>query len=247
MPIWANDRKFVLAAERRLQTELIATERRVQEAQKDKERVAEELRDAGAYRGLLYEKGKVLEAVVIDALRLLGFKAERFRESSSEFDVVFESEEERLIGEVEGKDGKPVNIDKLRQLALNVHEDLQRESVTAPAKAVLFGNGFRLRPMEERGEPFTDKCNKAAASSGVALVFTPDLFRPVQYLTETTDMNYAQKCRLALAGAVGRVIFPSPPETESSNGNMETQVVAPSDADKQSADSIVAAAGATAV
>ncbi len=92
----------------------------------------------------MFEKGKLLENVIIEALRLLGFKAVPYKDSTSEFDVVFESDQGRLIGEAEGKDTKAVNIDKLRQLAMNVHEDLQREDVSSPAKPVLFGNGFRL-------------------------------------------------------------------------------------------------------
>jgi hypothetical protein len=58
--------------------------------------------------------------------------------------VVFESEEGRLIGEAEGKDNKAINVDKLRQLSMNIHEDIQREEVTTPAKGVLFGNGYRF-------------------------------------------------------------------------------------------------------
>ncbi len=130
----------------------------------------------------MYEKGKALEAAIIDALRLLGFKAEPFKDSESEFDVVFECDEGRLIGEAEGKDNKAVNIDKLRQLSMNIHEDLQRDEVTVPAKAVLFGNGFRLQPLGDRGDPFTEKCHSAAGTASTALVFTPDLFPPVQYL-----------------------------------------------------------------
>lgn len=80
----------------------------------------------------------------------MGFRAEPFKDSNSEFDVVFESDEGRLIGEAEGKDSKAINVDKLRQLAMNIHEDLQREEVTKSAKGVLFGNGFRLSPLNER-------------------------------------------------------------------------------------------------
>jgi hypothetical protein len=147
-------------------------------------------------------------------LRLLGFRAVPFKESDSEFDVVFESEEGRFIGEVEGKDNRAVNVDKLRQLGMNVAEDLQREEVTAPAKPVLFGNGFRLEPLEARPDPFTEKCKSAAALSSTALVFTPDLFPPVQYLVTQRDPDYARRCREALLSAVGRVTFPKAPETD---------------------------------
>jgi len=210
-PAWAMESKFALGAEGTLRAELLNAERQVEEAQKRKEQLAEQLRSAGAYRGLLFEKGRPLENLIIEALRLLGFKAAPFKESDSEFDVVFESEEGRLIGEAEGKDNKAVNIDKLRQLAMNIHEDLQRENVTVPAKPVLFGNGFRLQPIDKRPEPFTEKCQTAAATSSTALVFTPDLFWPVQYLLSNSNADYAKACRQALLSSTGRVVFPAPP------------------------------------
>ena len=94
----------------------------------------------GRLRGLLFEKGKPLEEAIIEGLRKLGFTAEPFKDDGSEFDVVFESPEGRLIDEAEGKDNKAVNVDKLRQLQMNIHEDLLRDSVAEPAKPVLFGN-----------------------------------------------------------------------------------------------------------
>ncbi len=163
--------------------------RTLEQAQKYKEEVSDALRAAGTFRGLLFEKGKPLEAVIIEALR--------------------------LIGEAEGKDNKAVNIDKLRQLTMNVHEDLQRDEVTTPAKAVLFGNAFRLQPVDERPDPFTAKCYSAAATSSTALVFTPDLFAPVQYLTSQADEEYAHKYREVILAAVGRAKFPAPPAADS--------------------------------
>jgi hypothetical protein len=210
-PVWSIEPKFALSTETTLRVQLLDAERKVEEAQKQKERIVEELRSACMYRGLLFEKGKPLENVIIEALRLLSFSAAPFKESNSEFDVVFESDEGRLIGEAEGKDNKAVNIDKLRQLSMNIHEDLQRESVNAPAKPVLFGNGFRLQPLNKRADPFTEKCHSAAATSSTALVFTPDLFWPVQYLVSNSDAEYARACRRTLLSSTGRVVFPVPP------------------------------------
>ncbi|MBW0449262.1 hypothetical protein [Paraburkholderia phenoliruptrix] len=210
-PAWASENRFVLASEAKLRAELLEAEKEVDEAQQRKESISDALREAGALRALLFEKGKPLEAAIISALRALGFKAEPFKESDSEFDVVFECDEGRLIGEAEGKDSKAVNIDKLRQLAMNIHEDLQREEVTVPAKPVLFGNGYRLQALQERPDPFTEKCHSAASTSSTALVFTPDLFPPVQYLASTTDDAYARACRQAILSSTGRVIFPLAP------------------------------------
>jgi hypothetical protein len=195
--------------------QLLEAERRVEEALKEKEAVAESLATVGRVRALLFEKGKPLENAIIEALQLLGFTAAQFKDSESEFDVVFECDGGRLIGEAEGKDNKAVNIDKLRQLSMNQLEDLKREEVTTPAKAVLFGNGFRLQPLNERADPFTEKCKTAAATSSTALVFTPDLFRVVQYLIDRPDPEFSRVCRDALLQSTGRVVFPGIPAAES--------------------------------
>ena len=213
-PSWASAETYTLQSEANLRIQLLEAERAVERAQQQKEKTAEALAVAGTPRGLLYEKGKPLEAAIISALRTFGFKAEPFKESESEFDVVFDSTEGRLIGEAEGKDTKAVNIDKLRQLSMNVHEDLQRDEVSTPAKAVLFGNGFRLQDPKERHDPFTEKCQSAAASSSTALVATADLFAPVQYLLSERDDKYSALCREALLSTAGRVRFPEPPSRE---------------------------------
>jgi len=223
-PPWAAEPEFSLGTESVLRVQLLDAEREVEKAQKHKEDLKDQLRSAGALRALLYEKGKPLENAIIDALRMLEFTANPFKESDSEFDVVFESKEGRLIGEVEGKDNKAVNIDKLRQLAMNIHEDLRRDNVTKPAKPVLFGNAFRLMKLSERGGPFTEKCVSAAETSSTALVFTPDLFPLVQYLVVKADSEHARACREAMLTTTGRVSFPPTPGVEESSEPMQTEM-----------------------
>lgn len=209
-PTWTSTDAYLLAPERTLRAELMAAEVAVERAQKTKEGLAEQLRVEGRVRGLLFEKGRPLEESIIEALRKLGFTAEPFKDGGSEFDVVFESPEGRLIGEAEGKDNKAVNVDKLRQLQMNIHEDLLRESVETPAKPVLFGNAHRLVPLEDRGDAFTEKCVTAALTMNTALVFTPDLFLAVQNHVESQDSEFAASCRQSILSSVGRVTFPFP-------------------------------------
>ena len=67
------------------------------------------------------------------ALHLLGLAVANYKESDSEFDVIFESDEGRLTGDgAEGKNSMAVSVEKLRQLSMNIHEDLQSEAHTAP-------------------------------------------------------------------------------------------------------------------
>jgi hypothetical protein len=211
MPSWAKAPEYALGGEDKLRSELLLAESEVEKAVKRKEEKEDELLKVGRFRALLFEKGKLLERSIIDALHVFGFSAAPFASADSEFDVVFQCSDGRLIGEAEGKDTKPINIEKMRQLAMNIQEDLQQETVDKPAKPVLFGNPFRLDPVAGRPFPFTDKCVSAAKASSTALVFTPDLFSPVRYLLSSTDEEYSKDCRLAIISTVGRVTFPAPP------------------------------------
>jgi hypothetical protein len=213
-PEWSLAPDFELGSEAEVRKKLQHADQELEAATLKRGALATELRSAGRLRNLLFEKGKPLEVAILEALRIMGFKAEPFKDASSEFDVVFECEEGRLIGEAEGKDSKPINIDKLRQLQMNVHEDLQRDEVSTPAKPVLFGNAFRLSPPAERPEPFTQKCIEASATSSTALVTTADLFAAVQYLNVRHDEDYARACRSVLLTTTGRVVFPPPPPIE---------------------------------
>jgi hypothetical protein len=210
-PVWASESRFRLAQEGELEGSISKVTEEIQVLQQKKVALAGKLRDAGSLRGLLFEQGRPLEAAVLDALRLVGFNAETVADGESEFDAVFESPEGRCLGEAEGKDSKAINVDKSSQLERNLQEDFAREGVTAFAKGVLFGNAFRLIPLAERGQFFTEKCFSAAKRAGIALVRTPDLFEPAKYMKEhSADVVYAAQCRKAIFDAAGEVVvFPT--------------------------------------
>ncbi|MGR6431080.1 hypothetical protein ACU5AY_09190 [Rhizobium sp. PAMB 3174] len=210
-PEWASADEFALAPEIELRQQLLQAETELEKAQRAKEDLSRKLEDAGQLRALLFEKGKQLEAAIITALTVLGFKAEPYEDGKSEFDAVFESAEGRLLGEAEGKDNKAVNIEKLRQLSTNLHEDLQREEVNQPAKGILFGNGYRLTKPGERETQFTDKCITSATSMSYGLVSTDRLYAAAQYLSGNSDDEFARRCRLAMIEMSGIVRFPDVP------------------------------------
>jgi hypothetical protein len=213
-PDWAKDSKYKLKKEKIAAQKLLKIEQKLEEVQAEKEAVIDEVKYLGRLRNLLFEKGKPLEYAILDALKIIGFEVSQFDNGESEFDAVFESKEGRLIGEAEGKDNKAINIDKLRQLALNIYEDLELEEVKEPAKAVLFGNSYRLKPINERPEPFTTKCMTASATSSTALVFTPELYEAARYLKDNRDASYATKCRKAIFNSIGKVDFPEVPQDQ---------------------------------
>lgn len=209
-PQWSSSPEFELSSEAPIKAKLLEAETRLIEAQKNKEETTDALLEAGSLRALLYEKGVPLESAILKSLKLLGFEAEQYRDASSEFDVVFQSSEGRLLGEAEGKDTKPISIEKLRQLSMNIHEDLARDQVSSPAKGILFGNGYRLQPPKDRPQQFTEKCVSAASSVG--LLTTTELFRVAKYVSDTGDTNFAAICRSRLLDGTGIIEFPDTPQ-----------------------------------
>jgi hypothetical protein len=212
-PGWAESARYALPKEREIREELLKLETKAESIQKRKEEKQQRLLEEIALKRLLYEKGKPLEAAIKDALQIMGFDVSEFNNGESEFDVVFESAEGRLIGEAEGKDNKPINIDKLRQLEMNIHEDFERDEVSQEAKGALIGNAYRYTKPDERGDFFTEKCLTAAERSKTALIRSVDLFTVVKYLTGTNDKEFAKQCREAILQTTGVVRFPSIPET----------------------------------
>lgn len=212
-PSWTEESKFRLASEGQLELEISECSAKISNLQAKKESLEVELQQAGSLRRLLFEQGKPLEEAILEALRLLGFDAQPFDDGESEFDSVFVSPEGRCIGEAEGKDNKAINIDKFSQLERNLQEDFAREEISGYAKGALFGNAFRLLPLSERGDFFTEKCLSAAKRVSAALIKTPDLFAPAKYLQENpSDAGYAKQCRNAIHEAKGEiVVFPKPP------------------------------------
>ena len=154
-----------------------------------------------------------MEDAVLQAMHLMGFEASRYRDPTSEFDVVLECPEGRCIGEVEGRDSKAIDISKMRQLAMNIQEDFSREEVQEMAKGVLFGNAYRLTAPPDRPDThFTEKCATAARSNRTALVRTCDLFEVAKALVDNPDETFTAACRQAIFDASGQEVrFPVHP------------------------------------
>jgi hypothetical protein len=212
IPEWANIPGYDLPKEAKLTEELLKIDKELEKLQLQRQATREQLAKEGVLRSLLFEKGPPLENAIIHALRLMGFSANKYKDSESEFDAVFESLEGRFLGEAEGRDKNAIGIDKLRQLEMNIHEDLCREEVLEPAKGVLFGNAYRLSPVDQRDEFFTEKCHKAAKRNNTILIRTPDLFKVAKYLSGKADKKYSRACRKAILQSPGKVVqFPEPP------------------------------------
>jgi hypothetical protein len=216
-PQWSKDETYSLREELVLGGQIAGLESKIAHLRDSLTAARANLEAAGNLKGLLYETGKPLESAVLDALNILGFNAENYKDAESEFDALFvDPDGNRMLGEAEGKTEKAINIDKLDQLNRNVQEEFAKRADASYAKGVLFGNAFRLAPPSERAEFFTEKCLAGAKRLGFALVKTPDLFSVARYLNDNADAEYARRCRSEILLTVGAiVVFPPLPVAES--------------------------------
>jgi hypothetical protein len=209
-PDWVQKHRYMLATEMPIRKELLKLETEMRELQEKVNVEKQKLLTQTQLKELLYEKGKPLEHAIVQALEMIGFKAVPFRNQQSEFDVVFESTEGRAIAEAEGKDNKSINIDKLRQLTMNLAEDLERDEVQTLAKGVLIGNAYRLSEPESRADFFTAKCQSSAQTMNVGLLRSTDLYDAARLIQETNDSERAVQFRKKILGTVGLIDFEIP-------------------------------------
>lgn len=217
VPNWVGDSAFDLPQELKIKKRLSTIDRKIDALHQEKEETKARMAHAGAFKKLLYEKEKALKHIIVECLKLLGFEFVKSGNSGIELPLVFQSEEGRCIGDVEGRDNEAIGFETLKQLELSVLEDYSHDEAVKMAKGVLFGNAYRLNPLNSRKEFFSKKCIIAAKRNRIALVRTPDLFWIIKYLSENQDGNYAKKCREVILQSEGEVVdFPKPPEIVSS-------------------------------
>ena len=212
-PAWVDSTEFQLEQEKVLRKNYADKTKKIDELILEKNELSGKIEQEIVLKDLLFEKGKSLENAINTALHILGYKAENFDNGILELDHVITSPEGfRFIGEAEGKDNSAINIDKFRQLTMNIHEDLQREEVAEAAIGILFGNGFRLTKPSERPEQFTDKCIGTAKTTNCVLIRTIDLFLVAKYLKESKDELFAKSCRDVIKNSSGKIVdFPKLP------------------------------------
>lgn len=210
-PEWLSESQFQLEIEQKYIDDIDKLNQKIEKIKSQIEQKQNELFKHSLSKKLLYENGKPLEYAIIDALQTIGFKAENYDDGKSEFDIVFESEEGRFIGEAEGKDSSAIAITKFRQLESNIQDDFARDEINEHAKGVLFGNFHRLVHPNERTEFFTQKAIDSAKRSGIALVNTHELFEVVKYLKNANDEEYAKQVRECFKNTNGEILkFPLP-------------------------------------
>jgi len=89
---------------------------------------------------------------------------------------------------------------------MNVLEDYSRDEVEEMAKGVLFGNPYRLLPIEKRNEHFTKKSLTASVENNVALIRTPDLYFICQNIDNFSE-DEKKRIRQKMLESTGIVDF----------------------------------------
>ena len=102
-PEWTNDENFQLTREQTMKKEVERKSEEISKLTSEKSELLEAVHKESRLRDLLFEKGKALENVVIDALEILGYKAENYDDGILELDQVITSPDgDRFIGETRG-------------------------------------------------------------------------------------------------------------------------------------------------
>lgn len=214
-PEWTNDEIYLTEKSKNIINEINDNNSKINELNTKNNILNKELEKEESIKDLLFENGKPLENIIIEALKILDYEAENKIINDTEIDILATSPENDIFCcEVEGKDNTGIEVNKFRQLSdnLNVYEDEYPDSNPI---GILFGNAFRLKPLEEREEEyFTKHCIERARKKGIILIKTSDLFFVIKSIkdcdNEEIKNNYKKKCREAILNSVGNIVsFPN--------------------------------------
>jgi len=164
------------------------------------------------FRVLLFGSGKfILEPVVREAFRRLGFDVPDPDSYAGEWDMEGTADGRSLIGEIEGAEGA-VAVNKFRQLLQYVTEEVLEGK---DPKGILVGNGFRAEEPQNRGEQFSEHVLRGAAKNSFCLVPTTELFKAVcAVLSRPDDEELRSYIRETLYEKTGIWEYSERPSTE---------------------------------
>jgi hypothetical protein len=138
------------------------------------------------YRRLLFGYGKtLLEPVVRQAFRLLGFEVPEPEQYAGEWDVELKepASGKTAIGEVEGSEGA-IDVDKYRQLLDYFQAEVLEGRIH---KGILIGNGWKSKELDapERRTQFTEHALRGARQNAFCMLPTSELFKVVCAVLES--------------------------------------------------------------
>ena len=129
-PEWLNEKEFEIPVAEKTKELIEANKKKIEKVQLENAKLNILVESQESLKDLLFETGKKLEQAVINALEILGYKAENFNNGNLELDqIIISPSGNRFIGECEGKDTKDIDITKFRQLLDSLNEDFSRPEV----------------------------------------------------------------------------------------------------------------------
>jgi len=204
-PEWCKDKKFVIFGENNLENKIKKQNNRINVLNKKVDELILQKTNLTDFRKLLYEKGPQLERVVRRAFEVIGFNVSRFEKEDMEHDIIMESEEGRIIGEIEGKDNDAIHINKLDQLSRVVDEDFKNKGLYP--EGILIGNAYRMKLTKERKKTFHEKVIISAKRKNIGLISTVELFNAVKkILFSPNDNKLKKEFRLQIFNSLGKEI-----------------------------------------
>lgn len=204
-PEWCNDMQYFLPEEKNLENEIKKLNNRINVLNKEVNELILQKTKFTDFRKLLYEKGKQLEIVVRRAFDVIGFNVSRFEKEDMEHDIILESEEGRIIGEIEGKDDDAIHINKLDQLSRVIDEDFKNKGLYP--EGILVGNAYRFKRPKERKKYFHDKVRISAKRKSIGLISTVELFNAVKkILSSPNDSKIKKEFRMQIFNSLGKEI-----------------------------------------
>ena len=155
------------------------------------------IEDTTKWKRLLYETGTPFERIADDAFELLGFKL--LPTVPGRGDHRLGHSEQVAVAEVKGKEGG-AQLRGARALR-DWKEDEEGEENYGTVKGIFMINGFRLLPLDERGEVFTGNVIELANKEGFCCITGVQMYEIVQQVL--ADPSKKSHFRTELIETVG--------------------------------------------
>jgi len=188
-PHWIK--KYSLPNENNNVAKIEQLNKKISILQKEKQNFEEEKANIAKFKGLLYEKGKrTLEPLVREAFKLMGFNV--IDPKQEEYDLYIKEKDLMIIGEIEGTDNSPIDIDKYRQLLDYVESEINKG---VKCMGILIGNAYKDINPTERQEQFSQHAIKGCERQRFCRITTYQLFKIVKKIFSGIDAPKLEKIR----------------------------------------------------
>jgi len=187
-PSWINNVK--IHGEQEIQTEIENNDKQVEKLKQEKMDLTEKYDKITKFKKLLYLKGRPLEAIVVDGLRLLDVNLEELEVDNLE-DRVFKYDNFSIPFEIRGKGSSGLDEKDLAQLIKRIADRERGEKYKT--RGVFVINHFRNSEPAERKEVCNINIIKQAEVFNICIISTIKLFELVNKNLEGEKIDLKEK------------------------------------------------------